>query len=288
MIEERYYKDEKGHIHQFGIDYDYEPFNPRTEDEGNIGHMHLWWNNYDLGDKDKGSNAEDSINELVRKNISDKTLINYIRNKKTSNNLEIVYDRKEKEYTLCADYIAWCNKEIHHGEVASNNNLNYLIDDIIEAMTVSDKVYLLEKKGFYFMNCFIYEHSGLTISCARGSASSYPYNDRWDSGCAGYIYTTKKDILSTRGSFINKKTNKCNKVSKNNWKVAAKQWLEGEVEMYDMYLVGDVYEIIDIDTTTDEEYRCGGYYSRTYGSKLFNELAYEHGIDDSMWVKTIA
>ena len=72
----------------------------------------------------------------------------------------------------------------------------------------------------------LYEHNGITISTSSG----YPYNDRWDSCCVGFIYVTKKTIFK-----------ECGGITEENWKDRADEYLEGEVETYDQYLRGDVY-----------------------------------------------
>ena len=72
----------------------------------------------------------------------------------------------------------------------------------------------------------LYDHSGITVS----TSSRYPYNDRWDSCCVGFIYVTKKTIFK-----------ECGSITEKNWKDRADKYLEGEVETYDQYLRGDVY-----------------------------------------------
>lgn len=72
----------------------------------------------------------------------------------------------------------------------------------------------------------MYDHSGITVS----TSNSYPYNDRWDAGCVGFIYVTKKTIFE-----------ECGNITEENWKERADKYLEGEMETYDQYLRGDVY-----------------------------------------------
>jgi hypothetical protein len=71
---------------------------------------------------------------------------------------------------------------------------------------------------------YIYDHSGITIRTT-------PFSSRWDSGFLGYIYATKEDI-------------------RNNWNIKkvtqkyldwAKKLLEGEVQVTDEYICGDVF-----------------------------------------------
>lgn len=72
----------------------------------------------------------------------------------------------------------------------------------------------------------LYDHSGITVS----TSNSYPYNDRWDAGIVGFIYVTKKTILSGLDGVI-----------EDSWKSVANHYLEGEMETYDQYLRGECY-----------------------------------------------
>lgn len=73
----------------------------------------------------------------------------------------------------------------------------------------------------------LYDHSGITVS----TSNSYPYNDRWDSCCVGYIYVTKETMFKACGG----------SVTEENWKERADKYLECEMETYDQYLQGEVY-----------------------------------------------
>ena len=102
----------------------------------------------------------------------------------------------------------------------------------------------------------LYDHSGLTISTSSG----YPYNDRWDSGCIGWIYVSKEKALKEYGGVPEKDkegnfiriphelpngnitySTKYTPITKENWKAVAKYHMDNEVETYDQYLRGDVY-----------------------------------------------
>lgn len=72
----------------------------------------------------------------------------------------------------------------------------------------------------------LYDHSGLTVSTSNG----YPYNDRWDAGCVGFIYVTKKKIFD-----------ECGDITEENWKERADEYLENEMKTYDQYLRGECY-----------------------------------------------
>ena len=84
----------------------------------------------------------------------------------------------------------------------------------------------------------MYDHGGITVSTSNG----YPYNDRWDAGCVGFIYVTKKTIFK-----------ECGDITEENWKERADKYLEGEMETYDQYCRGEVYGYRLIKTVVKQE-----------------------------------
>jgi len=91
-----------------------------------------------------------------------------------------------------------------------------------------------------------YIHSGVSISTRGG----YPYNDPWDGGMSGVIHVSKEKIKQEFG--VNKITKKVRE--------RAIKVLEGEIETYNQYFMGDVYGYI-ID---DGEDSCWGFYGIEY------------------------
>ena len=109
----------------------------------------------------------------------------------------------------------------------------------------------------------MYEHSGITVSTSNG----YPYNDRWDAGCVGFIYVTKEQVLA-----------QLHGVAEEHWKNLANNIIENEMETYDQYVRGEVYwyrltkkvieqdlcphcgEVIREYEEEEEIDACGGFY----------------------------
>ena len=81
---------------------------------------------------------------------------------------------------------------------------------------------------------YLYDHSGITISTTS-------FNDRWDSGCVGFIYAKISDVLNLYG--WDELT-----VERNEQVL---EYLKDEVEVYDQYLRGDVYRF-----TLTEQIEC--------------------------------
>jgi hypothetical protein len=286
MFDEYKYYKENGKLKRVSVKTDDTPPNPRYDYDGHIGKMMCWHRNYTLGDykENKFADNEDFLNDLVRENIKDNTLINYVKNKKTSNGLELRYDRHEKMWQLWGTYYLFPLMSIRDAEfgiIKEYEDVTWLVDDIIEALPQEDKWKLLEKHAqIIFMPLFLYDHSGITMNTCG-------YSCRWDSGQVGYIYTDRKTILDLNAYYRNKK-GKSTKVTKNNWKKAAYLWMEGEVEEYDQYLTGEVYGIIEEeydaeDDTWEETDSCWGFFNSKFGSELIEDVARDYGISETLY-----
>ena len=103
-------------------------------------------------------------------------------------------------------------------------------------MSRADLFKVIEEKGTIIKSLFLYDHSGITISTGRFSCP-------WDSGQVGWIYITK------------------DKIEKEGWTPEqADKYLDGEVEVYDNYLTGEVYGFRIEDADGEEVESCWGYY----------------------------
>ena len=287
----RYYKDAKGKIVRLHIENDTCPPNPRTDYDGNIGKMMCWHRCYKLGDYEENnySDPDQFLSNLLRENVSEKSIINFVRNGKASNGTKLIYNRSSKMWELWTWYYVTFQspKEAKLQIYEENEDITWLIDDIIDCLPDKDKWYLLEKHAnIIFLPLYLYDHSGITMSCSS-------FNDRWDSGQVGWIYTDRDTVLRTGGKI--KENGKYIKLTKRNWKEAAYEWMEGEVKEYDMYLQNEVYGIIteeyngeddpeDDDSWTDEE-SCWGFYSDKWGDDLIEEIANEYGISEQLFEK---
>lgn len=92
---------------------------------------------------------------------------------------------------------------------------------------------------------YLFDHSGLILA-------THPFSCHWDSGRLGWIYATYNDIRRYFGS---------GKVDEEIL-AKAKADLTGEVEEYNSYLSGDVYEFHVSDKDEDEIESCCGYIGR--------------------------
>ena len=276
MENTKYYKKEKN-IYRFRVEQDDDAPNPRTEND-NLAHMICWNRYYDLGDDHEYESQNQLLDEMIHENYSDLSIYRYIKKNKSSNNIELIYDRKEKEYQLIGDYRVWWNGgKVHHGVIASQPSKEWLVDDILDALPIPDKIHMLERKGYMFMPLSIYDHSGITMYIGN---SLDHYDGQFDCSNVGFIYVNKNEVARN----VN--------VTNKNWKWAAELVMRLEVEVYDQYLKGYCYGYI-IEELDQEMLKAGhekteeieaddsywehnisswGYYSDKCGDALIEEL----------------
>ena len=203
-------------------------------DWSHLGHMLCWNRRYDLGDKHDYSGPIDFWHDMVREHIDRNTLFDYALSGDGSVRLQKEIDEDgEESYELCYwGYISflrdkqkasWCiDKTYDTGNIEDLCSGGwYVEDDIIEDLGFEDCKRLLKDKVFY-LPLYLYDHSGITMS--TGS-----FGDPWDSGQVGFIYVTKEDIEKEYGAFNEKNLE------------TAMSVLQGEVDIYDQYIQGDVY-----------------------------------------------
>ena len=170
----KYYK-ENDKVMRLHIENDETPPNPRYDWDGNIGKMMCWNRNYNLGDyvDNKYSSSDDFLNNLMRDNIEDKSIINYIKAKKASNGLELKYDRHNRMWQLWGTYYLFplgSRKDANFDVIEEYESIDWLIDDMIEALPQKDKWYLLEKHAnIIYLPLYLYDHGGITMSTGRFS-----------------------------------------------------------------------------------------------------------------------
>ena len=112
-----------------------------------------------------------------------------------------------------------------------------------------------ENDNVYIKELNLYDHENITIS----TSNDYPYNDRWDAGCVGFVYITKKTafeelveyVLDENGERIkieHKHPNgqstwsyKTQELTDDTWEKRAEEVIESEVKTYDHYLTNNVF-----------------------------------------------
>ena len=152
------------------------------------------------------------------------------------------------KYNNAEDYLAnLCYQYTDLNDEDIEYNLSW--QDMYKALIESDK--------YFIMPIRYYSHSGMCISVDNG----YPFNDRWDSGIYGFIGVSKEKIfkecgglpiLDEDGNYIFEEhlhengsatySTKITPLTEDNWKKAAERYCRSEVEVYNQYIEGEVYE----------------------------------------------
>ena len=142
-------------------------------------------------------------------------------------------------------------------------------DDPSGCFSAKDAVDFLQEHDYAIFPLYIYEHSGITIHMGRfGERPGYPFSDRFDAGFAGFVFVKKDEYLQKTG------------LEKDGWRENAEKCMQSEVELYDMYLQGNVYGLVVEEMENDGEWyereSVWGYFSDNFGDDLVSEIAADH------------
>ena len=166
------------------------------------------------------------------------------------------YKGTEKQ---CEDYI---NGELR--ESLLDGDIFYLSTGMYK-----ETMEMLKESDIVILPIYVFEHSGIFISVSD-------FGSRWDSGQAGWIYTTKEKI---ENSFD---------VTEENWRERAIEILKEEIKVYDMYLKDEVYGIITEEYAANnddwiERDASFGYFSDKWGNELIKEFVLDYGINETLY-----
>lgn len=228
------------------IRLDDNPENPRDGDQ--LTTMACWHRRYKLGDDVVGKmDPEDFWQSLVRETVPTEDILKAamdgsltgIRVGKNQENPELldIYETYSLETVLGKTSPA---EELCYEAVSSGVAVESLLDDL----TISHCQTLL-RPYMEWLPLYLYDHSGITMS--TGS-----FNDPWDSGQVGFIYTSKEVVLREL----------CD-VNEENWRETAVKLMKADVEAYDQYLTDDVYGFItyeDVDGEWEEVESVWGFF----------------------------
>ena len=229
-------------------------FNPR--DDYNVTTMACFHSRYRLGDNVGTGAPERFWIDLVNKFVTQSEVFAAlevgdlhgirIQANVADKNMYDVYERVMNG----SEYIAYAC-------LTADEVVEYIMDDL----TIQSCQHLLEPY-LEWMPLWLYDHSGISISCGSRTGQ---YADSWDSGCVGWIIMTKDTACGELGA------------DDTNWREKAISAMELDVEIYDEYLTGDVYGfqlLKQVDGEWEEtDDSCWGFY----GSDIV-----ENGIADDI------
>ena len=102
--------------------------------------------------------------------------------------LEIYQDEDSEEMTRDYDnlgkIISW-HKRYDFTDKSVKDNFSDLIENPGVFLKYADK------HSFIYKPLYMYDHSGISFSLSN---EVYPFNDRWDAGQVGYIFTTSEEV----------------------------------------------------------------------------------------------
>lgn len=212
---------------------------PRKEFD-HLATMACWWNRYKLGDELPDKSPLEFLQRLVRENVSEQEFFEAVKAGKLPG-IRLEPNPENKELFDIYTVTQWQSPlgnsdpaETLDYEGVSAEGVMYALED---DLTMNQCMTLLHE-NMVFLPLWIYEHSGLTISCGD---RHYPYNDTWDSGQAGWIVATKDKLV------------KESVATEANWREKAIDIMKAEVREYDMYLTNEVYGYTVYEATPPED-----------------------------------
>lgn len=202
---ELYFWEHDGKAYMCRIQQDEDPEDPRSEDTGRPDILACFHPRHNLGDDTGFRDAGSFWDDLVKKQINNKSLLALLTSGKITRFMNLIEDEgvrmddPDELLELCHDAIC-------------DGNVN-LATDILD-----DRI--------AWLPMWMYEHSGITVSCGD---RVYPYNDQFDSSAIGWAVMTKDKAISELGA------------DETNWREKALACLRASVESYDKYLTGDIW-----------------------------------------------
>lgn len=267
MEEIRYYKD-GGKICRLSVKQDCDPLEPYMLDDEGSPRLMCWHRHYNLGHhKENHYQYPDYfLNDLLEQHYTDEEIIQMATEGRFED-ITLTYSEEEEAWGM--------STKTDIGSFCYEGWDEQLFDDLLDVISMQDKIKLLEAKDMLFLPLSLYDHSG--ISMYIGSPLDH-FDGRWDCSRIGWVYTSLGQIYKYWDSSI----------TAENWREYAEKICEDTVKTYNMYLAGEVYmvslEYFDFDTqdwNTPETY--GDFYSDNYGDKLMNEIAEECGIKSPLY-----
>jgi hypothetical protein len=172
----------------------------------NIGTMICWHSRYNLGDKHSYADPQTFLYSIARERAT-------------------------------SEELSWLDRAENLEYNASRCRARKLQD------AINSKVKEIIKREYVMLELYLYDHSGITMSCSS-------FSDPWDSGQVGFIYCTlekaRKELMPAD--------------SDEALRNLAREALESEVKTYDSYLTGDVVGYVVEGEDGEHLDSCWGFF----------------------------
>ena len=251
------------------------PENPR-EYMDHFGRMIGFHPRYQLGDEHSYSKPEDFLRELLFQEYTGdpQYVLDYVKSGK-ADGVKLAYSHSRREWELLVNQ-SWSSENDYFPESSYPGGLKgkdipgWYLEDTLSRLGVKDLERLaLDSDRIVILPLYLYDHSGITMNTTGFSCP-------WDSGQVGWTYATKESILREFGG------NELNTEKR----ARAKTLLVGEVDSYDHFLRGDVWQARIFEGGEEIE-SIGGIEGPVesvisdVGGYYFNEKQYE-GLTDNL------
>lgn len=207
---------------------DTDPMDPRA-DMDNISTLALFHKRRKLGDDTGFGSGEDFWEDQIRSHIGTDDILRLVRDGLLAHIQDVDGFGSDKAL------------EDPMGVYGAGKKLLDAVYDAIKDGSIRLAVEIAEKTdALHVEPVYGYEHSGLALSAGKNPA--YPFTDRFDAGLAGWAVVKKNDALQ-----LQVRTEEPDGAVKyvpaddSNWRQAASQAIDAEIQMWNQYESGDVY-----------------------------------------------
>lgn len=133
------------------------------------------------------------------------------------------------------------------GKGLAEDEIEELIPDVL---STNDAIKML-KDTHYVCRVWAYSHSGISL---KAGDRTYPFNDRFDSGLAGWAFIKKENLLQNMTD-----------VNDDNWRGKSQEIIDSTIKALNQWLDGDIwwFELLKWDDDGKrwiELDSCGGFY----------------------------
>lgn len=137
------------------------------------------------------------------------------------------YPNNPREWDNLTKMVCFHNRYDLGDDLGYNKNNYNSWDELAEQLEEDFNILVIKP-------LYLFDHSGITISTSG-------FNCKWDSGQVGFVFITEEDIDKEYDNIsISEKLDIANII------------LEEEVKLYDCYITGEVYNILEDDEIYEE------------------------------------